>query len=91
MTKDNAPAAFLGFVVGIGVGAIVALLLAPKAGEELRNDIAEAVGDGIDNAGDQFKGLKKRAEKIADVAKDQVQTVLDEGNAAYKQAKKAGA
>jgi gas vesicle protein len=63
MTKDDATATFLGFVLGVGVGAVSALLLAPKAGEELRDDIAG----------------------------DQVQTILTEGETAYKKAKKAGA
>jgi gas vesicle protein len=90
MTKDDAPAPFLGFVLGVTVGAVVALLLAPKAREELRADIAEAVGDGIDNAGDQVKRLSGRAEKLVNASKDQQQTVLDETNSAYKKAKKAG-
>jgi gas vesicle protein len=90
MTKDDAPAAFLGFVLGVTVGAVVALLLAPKAREELRADIAEAVGDGIDNVGDQVKRLSGQAEKLVNANKDQQQTVLDETNSAYKKAKKAG-
>jgi gas vesicle protein len=91
MTKADAPATFLGFVLGIAVGSVAALLLAPKPGEELRDDIAGAIGDGVDNVRSQAKGLKRRAEEYVDAAKDQVQTVLDEGSAAYKQAKKAGA
>ena len=47
MTKADAPGIILTFILGVGVGAIAALLLAPKAGEELRSDIAEGVSDGI--------------------------------------------
>jgi gas vesicle protein len=91
MTKDDATVAFLGFVLGVGVGAVSALLLAPKAGEELRDDIAGAVSDGVEHIRGQAKGLKRRAEKLVDAAKDQVQTVLNEGEIAHKKAKKAGA
>jgi gas vesicle protein len=91
MTEDDAPATFLGFVLGVAVGAIAALLLAPKTGDELRDDIAGAVSDGVEHVRGQAKGLKRRAKKLVDVAKDQVQTALNEGETAYKQAKKAGA
>jgi gas vesicle protein len=91
MTKDDATVAFLGFVLGVGVGAVSALLLAPKAGEELRDNIAGAVSDGVEHFHGLAKGLRRRAEKLADAAKDQVQTVLNEGETAHIKAKKAGA
>ena len=91
MTKDDATTAFLGFLLGVGVGAVAALLLAPKTGEELRDDIAGAVSDGFEHVHGQAKGLKRRAEKLVDATKDQVQTVLNEGETAHKKAKKAGA
>ena len=34
------------FLVGAGIGAVLALLFAPKSGEELRNDIADATRKG---------------------------------------------
>ena len=37
------------FLVGAGIGAVLALLFAPKSGEELRNDIADATRKGIDD------------------------------------------
>jgi gas vesicle protein len=39
MTRGNAPRTIFTFILGIGVGALAALLFAPKAGEELRDDI----------------------------------------------------
>ncbi len=38
------------FVMGGAVGAVVALLFAPKAGRELREDIADATRKGVDQA-----------------------------------------
>ena len=38
------------FLVGAGIGAVLALLFAPKSGEELRNDIADATRKGIDRS-----------------------------------------
>ena len=38
------------FLVGAGIGAVMALLFAPKSGEELRSDIADATRKGIDKS-----------------------------------------
>jgi gas vesicle protein len=45
MIKENISGTILAFLLGAAAGAAAALLFAPKAGEELRNDIAEAVND----------------------------------------------
>ena len=35
-------------LIGGGIGAVLALLFAPKSGQELRGDIADATRKGID-------------------------------------------
>ena len=79
--------------MGAGVGAVAALLLAPKAGEELRGDIAAGVSDGVDQVRAQVRGtgkdLKRSAQKIVTLAQDQVQDAVEAGQEAYDQAKKA--
>jgi len=47
---DNLSTRLTFFLVGAGVGAVLALLFAPKSGEELRNDIADATRKGIDKS-----------------------------------------
>ena len=89
--KDDKSGTILAFVVGIGIGAAAALLLAPKAGEELRDDISGAVGDRVDQLRDQGKDLTRRSKKFVETAKEQIQDTLDQGADAFKQAKKAGA
>jgi gas vesicle protein len=49
------------FLVGAGIGAITALLFAPKAGSELRSDIADATKRGLDYARDAGRDLGERA------------------------------
>lgn len=89
MTRNHVPETILTFVVGAGVGAAIALLFAPKSGEELRSDIAEGVSDRVDQVRNTGKDLKRRAQKIVELAKDQVQDAIDAGDNAYSQAKKA--
>jgi gas vesicle protein len=89
--KDDKTGTVLAFVVGIGIGAVAALLLAPKTGDELRDDIAEAVGDRVDQLRDQGKDLTQRSRKFVETSKDRLQDALDQGDDAFEQAKKAGA
>lgn len=49
------------FLIGAGLGAVVALLFAPKPGHELRDDIAGATRRSIDYANDGAKAVGQRA------------------------------
>jgi gas vesicle protein len=91
MKKNAMPGTILPFAVGLGVGAAVALLFAPKAGEELRNDISEGVNDGVNQIRSTGKELKRKVQRLADTAQDQVdrvQDAIDAGENAYSQAAK---
>ena len=47
------------FLVGAGIGAVLALLFAPKSGEELRSDIADATRKGIDKSKEAIDYLNR--------------------------------
>jgi gas vesicle protein len=85
------PGTVLPFAVGLGVGAAVALLFAPKAGEELRSDITEGVNDGVNQIRSTGKELKRKVQRLAGAAQDQVdrvQDAIEAGETAYSQASK---
>lgn len=48
-------------LVGGGIGALVALLFAPKAGQELRGDIADATRKGYDKTLETAQQLKEQS------------------------------
>lgn len=52
------------FLIGVGVGAIVALIFAPKSGEELREDISGTAHRGINFANSGMKEVKSKATRI---------------------------
>ena len=49
------------FAIGATVGAVVALLFAPKSGRELREDLADATRKGVDRARETGSQLSTRA------------------------------
>jgi gas vesicle protein len=48
-------------LIGGGIGAILALLFAPKSGQELRGDIADATRKGVDRSREAAQQLSDRA------------------------------
>src|SRR6266849_7693628 len=57
------------FLVGAGIGAVLALLFAPKSGEELRNDIADATRKGIDRSREAAEQLGAKATEYYDAGR----------------------
>jgi gas vesicle protein len=89
MTRDYKVGTILTFALGAGVGVVAALLLAPKAGEELRDDIADGVSDKVNRVRGTGKDLKRSTQKIVALAQDHVQDAMAAGQDAYSQATKA--
>jgi len=70
-------------LIGGGIGAVLALLFAPKSGHELRGDIADATKKGIDRsreaaqqlgdrAGEYYEATRGRASEIYSQAAERV-------------------
>ena len=87
-----------GFLAGGIVGAVVALLYAPKAGKELRNDIRIKKDEFIDDtseymkiakskASDLINDGKKKSEQIIKDAKEKATSLLDDANSVLSDAK----
>ncbi len=86
MSRNDASGTVIAFIWGLGIGALAALLLAPKAGKELRNDIADGVSDGIDQLRGASKDLGRRGQKLVSMAKDQAEEAIDAASNAYNRA-----
>ena len=57
-------------LIGGGIGAILALLFAPKSGEELREDIADVTRKGIEKGKETAEQLQETAEEYYEVTRD---------------------
>ena len=57
-------------IVGGGIGAILALLFAPKSGEELRGDIADATRKGIEKSKETAAHLQEKAGEYYEVSRE---------------------
>jgi gas vesicle protein len=66
---------------GSVIGAIAALLLAPKSGKRLRNDIYETYEDITEKGQDIYEDAVDTGQKVADMATEYASTIKD--NAAH--------
>lgn len=64
-------------LVGGGIGAILALLFAPKSGEELRHDIAEASRKGLEKGKEAAHHLQEKAGEYYEVTKEKAEDILE--------------
>lgn len=59
--NDNISARLTYLLIGGGIGAVIALLFAPKSGQELRGDLADATRKGIDKSREAAQQVGERA------------------------------
>lgn len=65
------------FLVGAGIGAVLALLFAPKSGEELRNDIADVTRKGIDKSKEAAQQIGTKAGEYYDTGRQKAGEYYD--------------
>ncbi len=82
-------------IVGGGIGAILALLFAPKSGVELREDIADATRKGIEKSKEAAAQLQEKAGDYYEVSREKAselyQTAAEKAADLTEKAKSAAA
>jgi gas vesicle protein len=79
------------FVVGLGVGAALGVLFAPRSGDDTREYILESAKDGVDGAVAAGQKLTQRAQQAIDEAKGRVRQAKEVGEQAFREAKNSSA
>jgi gas vesicle protein len=79
------------FVVGLGIGALIGILFAPKSGEETRDYLSSKADEGRDYAQKKARELRERAEDLLERSKeimarqkDAVSSAVEAGKETYK-------
>jgi gas vesicle protein len=91
---DNVGSKVSFFLVGLGIGALVGILFAPKSGEETREYLSQKADEGRDYAQRKARELRERAEdlverskQVASRQKDTLSAAVDAGREAYQREK----
>ena len=67
---DNVGSKVSYFLVGLGVGALVGVLFAPKSGEDTREFLSNKADEGKDYAQRKARELRERADELIERSKD---------------------
>jgi gas vesicle protein len=86
---DNVGSKVTYFLVGLGVGALVGILFAPKSGEDTREFLAKKADEGKDYAQRKAKELRERADDLIERSKDAATRGKDSISAAVEGAREA--
>ncbi len=89
MSEDNGGSQVGFFLAGLGIGAVVALLLAPRSGKETRDIIVQKAEEGRDFVMNKSEEIRKQAEEAVDKGKDLVNKQKDLLSAALEAGKQA--
>jgi len=92
--SDNAGSKVSFFLVGLGIGALVGILFAPKSGEETREYLTSKADEGRDYAQKKARELRERAEDLIERSKeimarqkDSLSSAVEAGKDAYQREK----
>ena len=77
-------------VAGLGIGALVGVLLAPKSGDETREWFETKCKDGMDSVNAKVKQTRQQVAELIDKGQQQVGEAVDKGREAFSKAKAAG-
>ncbi len=93
MADNEGGSGFLWFLAGLGIGAAIGILYAPKPGDEMRQQILDAAGQGRDAVAERARQMKEQANTWVDKGRDYVQqqrenvrSAVDAGRQAYREA-----
>jgi gas vesicle protein len=82
MAEGSSSDILLGFLLGAATGAVAALLLAPRSGEQTRKRLADWLEE---NRGKTKEFLEKEGEKLHH-AKDRISSAVEAAKSAYREA-----
>ncbi len=92
MSDNNGSSKLAFFLAGAGIGAILALLFAPKSGKETREYLTQKAEEGRDYVSSKSREIRKQAEDYADKVKDaatrgkeRLSAAFDAGAQAWKE------
>jgi gas vesicle protein len=81
------------FIAGLGLGALVGILYAPKSGRETREQLMSGLDDGREyltsrgrEAGDQMRQWVDKGKDVVGRQRDQINSAFEAGRQAYREA-----
>lgn len=93
MADDSSSSGFLWFLAGLGIGAAVGVLYAPKSGRETREALLNYADEGRNAVSERARQYREQAQQwyergrdMVSQQKEQVRSAYEAGRQAYREA-----
>lgn len=93
MSDQNNGGGILWFLAGLGIGAALGVLYAPKSGKETRDDLARYAQEGSGYVKDRARQYRdqanqwvERGKEVVSTQKEQIRSAVEAGKQAYREA-----
>jgi len=77
LSRSNNGSTLAYLLAGLGIGAAVSILLAPKSGAETRQWIANQCLDGIDTANKAVRHTRRQVKDVMDHGQEKISEVVE--------------
>lgn len=85
MAEDSKVQGLAWFLAGLGVGALVGILYAPKSGRETREDIKQGAREGTEYLRAKSRVAAEQVGHLVDKSKEHVGEYVDRGRAQWEE------
>jgi gas vesicle protein len=85
MAEESKTSVLAWFLAGAGVGAVIALLYAPKKGSELREDIAQGAREGTEYLRNRSREAADNVTALVGKGRERVGEAVDRGRAQWEE------
>src|ERR1035438_4896018 len=85
MAEDNKAYGLAWFVAGLGIGALVGILYAPKSGRETREGLVSSAREGTEYLRNRGQQAAEQVSVLVDKGKEQVGEYVDRGRAQWEE------
>lgn len=85
MAEDNKVTGLAWFLAGLGVGALVGILYAPKSGRETRDEIAQTARESSEYLRAKSRKAAEQVGTLVDRSKEHVGEYVDRGRAQWEE------
>ena len=94
---DEGGGKFAYFLAGLGIGSLIGILFAPRAGEETREMLSQRYDEGREQLNRKSREVREQAEdyvergrRVVSRTKENLQSAVDAGKQAYRDASVRG-
>jgi gas vesicle protein len=85
MAEDSKVQGLAWFLAGLGVGALVGILYAPKSGRETREDLKQGAREGTEYLRAKSRQAAEQVGQLVDKSKEHVGEYVDRGRAQWEE------